>query len=85
MAYLDWLVPASVFALVCFSSHRVGRFFLGARLPLITGFLVTGILIGPFVLALLSAESLAGLPPSKKRRLPPAGDFPCFSAVEVNR
>ena len=61
MAYLDWLVPASVFALVCFSSHRVGRFFLGARLPLITGFLVTGILIGPFVLALLSAEGLAGL------------------------
>ena len=61
MAYLDWLVPISIFLLLCLSADRIGRFFIGARLPLITGFLATGILVGPFVLALLSAESLTDL------------------------
>ncbi|MEM7352694.1 MAG: cation:proton antiporter, partial [Acidobacteriota bacterium] len=61
MAYLDWLVPTSIFILICFSAHRIGHFFIGARLPLITGFLATGILVGPFVLELLSAENLKAL------------------------
>ncbi len=61
MPYLDWLVPISIFVLICLSSHRVGRFFIGARLPLITGFLATGILIGPFVLGLLSPQNMASL------------------------
>ena len=61
MVYLDWLVPTSIFLLVCLSAHRIGRFFIGARLPLITGFLAAGILVGPFVLELLSAESVASL------------------------
>lgn len=61
MLFPDWLVPATVFLLLCLSSQRVGRGFIGARLPLITGFLATGILVGPFGLALLSATDLASL------------------------
>ncbi len=61
MVYPDWLIPACTLLLLCFSSDRIGRFFLRARLPLITGFLATGILIGPDLLDLLSAEAVAGL------------------------
>ncbi|MDX1500859.1 MAG: cation:proton antiporter [Thermoanaerobaculia bacterium] len=61
MSYLDWLVPLAAFALVCLASHRIGRFFIGARLPLITGFLAAGILAGPFVLDLLPAADLRRL------------------------
>ncbi len=61
MDYLDGLIPISTFLLVCLAAHRIGHVFVGARLPLITGFLATGILIGPFVLELLPAESLARL------------------------
>ncbi len=61
MPYLEWLVPTSIFLLLCLSSHRIGRYFVGARLPLITGFLAAGILIGPFVLGLVKTEGLAGL------------------------
>ncbi len=61
MTFLEGWIPISVFLLICLSSHRVGHFFITARLPLITGFLATGILIGPFVLGVLSAESLASL------------------------
>lgn len=61
MAPLDWLVPASTFLLICLAGHRIGRFFVGAKLPLITGFLATGILVGPYVLGLLTTESLTAL------------------------
>ncbi len=61
MADPDWLIPISVFLLLCLSSQSIGRFFIAARLPLITGFLATGILIGPFALEILSVESVAGL------------------------
>ncbi len=61
MTYLDGLIPISIFVLLCLSAHRIGRYFIVARLPLITGFLATGILIGPFALQLLSAESLVAL------------------------
>ena len=61
MIPFEGLIPISIFLLTCLSSHRIGHFFISARLPLITGFLATGILIGPFVLQLLSTESLASL------------------------
>ncbi len=61
MSQPDWLIPTSIFLLLCLSAHRIGRSFIAARLPLITGFLATGILIGPFALGLLSVESLAAL------------------------
>ena len=56
-----WLIPFSVFLLLCLSSRSIGRLFIAARLPLITGFLATGILIGPFALRILPVESLAAL------------------------
>ncbi len=61
MTLAEGLIPTSVFLLICLSSQRIGRFFITARLPLITGFLATGILIGPFALKLLTADSLASL------------------------
>lgn len=61
MALTDWLVPTSTFLVLCLSGHRIGRFFIGARLPLITGFLATGILVGPFVLGLLTPEVISSL------------------------
>ncbi|MFV1968909.1 MAG: cation:proton antiporter, partial [Pirellulaceae bacterium] len=36
-----------------FASNQLGRFFVKARLPLISGFLFTGIIAGPFVLGMI--------------------------------
>lgn len=47
------LQQVSGFALVCLASYLVGKGFKRARLPAITGYLVTGALAGPFVLGLL--------------------------------
>lgn len=41
------------FALVCLASFLVGKGFKRARLPAITGYLLTGALAGPFILDLL--------------------------------
>ncbi len=61
MSFPEGWIPISVFLLICLSSHRIGHVFVRARLPLITGFLATGVVIGPFVLEVLPAESLASL------------------------
>ena len=58
------------FALICFfaafflvvlASRQIGQYFSKVHLPLISGFLLTGILAGPYVLRLISLESLASL------------------------
>ena len=61
MSSPDWVIPASIFLLLCLSAQHIGRYFISARLPLITGFLATGILVGPFGLELLTSASVAGL------------------------
>ena len=51
----------AVFLLFALSAHQVGRFFKRIQLPLITGYLVAGILAGPFILEILGAELVEDL------------------------
>ncbi len=45
------------FILVALASKEIGYFFKKIKLPLISGFLFTGIIAGPFILGFLSLES----------------------------
>ena len=45
------------FALIALASKQMGQFFRQVKFPLITGFLVTGIIAGPYVLGLIPAEA----------------------------
>lgn len=58
---MDTLLICLAFVLIALSSGQIGRYFTLARLPLITGFLFTGILAGPFVLDFISAEAVRKL------------------------
>ncbi len=49
------------FGVIALSSQQIGRFLNRYRLPLITGFLLTGVLTGPFLLNLISEDALAHL------------------------
>jgi len=49
---LSFIVIFLVFFILALASRQVGEFFAKGRLPLITGFLFTGILVGPYVLKL---------------------------------
>ncbi len=59
--YQDILVFAAGFALIALASKQIGQFFTQIRLPLISGFLFAGIIAGPFVLDLISAEAVENL------------------------
>ncbi|MDY6905979.1 MAG: cation:proton antiporter [Thermodesulfobacteriota bacterium] len=49
------------FAVIALASKQIGQYFLKFSLPLISGFLFTGILVGPYMLDLIPAESLPHL------------------------
>jgi len=49
------------FALVALASNDIGHWFARWKLPLISGFLFTGVLAGPYVLDLLTEEATTGL------------------------
>ena len=56
------LLPLVVaFALVALASNDIGQWFSRYKLPLITGFLFTGALAGPYALDLLTKDMTAGL------------------------
>ncbi|MFQ5613093.1 MAG: monovalent cation:proton antiporter family protein [Anaerolineae bacterium] len=59
--YQDLLVFSAGFAMIALASKQIGQVFVKARLPLISGFLVAGIIAGPFVLGLISAEASKSL------------------------
>lgn len=44
------------FAVICLASHRIGEWFSRLRLPYITGYLFTGVLVGSFGLQLLPSN-----------------------------
>ena len=50
-----------VFGLIALASRQIGDFFRRIHLPLVTGFLLTGMVAGPSVLAVVSAEALQRL------------------------
>ncbi|MEZ4647014.1 MAG: cation:proton antiporter [Chloroflexota bacterium] len=49
------------FGVLAVAAGQIGRFFARFKLPLISGFLFAGILVGPFVLGLISQASLKEL------------------------
>ncbi len=48
-----------IFGLIALASRQIGAFFTRIHLPLVTGFLLTGILAGPHILQVVSTGSLA--------------------------
>jgi len=55
------LIFVAAFGVIALASHQIGRFFANVDLPLISGFLFAGIIAGPFVLGLVSAEAVESL------------------------
>lgn len=60
-AALELLLIFASFAVLALASKQIGDYFAKYDLPLITGFLVAGILIGPYALGLLSQSDLEKL------------------------
>lgn len=58
---MDVIIPIAVFGFIALSSREIGNRFKKARLPLITGYLIAGIVAGQFVLGLLSHEMVSKL------------------------
>lgn len=55
------IVPIAVFLVILVASNRIGKFFAVVHLPLITGFLVVGLFIGPDILGLLTRPAVDSL------------------------
>ena len=55
--YLDIFIFLTGFTVIALVAKQIGGFFTQARLPLISGFLFTGILAGPYALGLISVEA----------------------------
>ncbi len=55
------IIYVLAFTWILFASSNFAKFFKKTRLPLITGFLITGIICGPHVLNLIEAEALKNL------------------------
>jgi Kef-type K+ transport system membrane component KefB len=51
----------AVFFIVALASGQIGSFFARLKLPLITGFLLTGMLVGPYVLKIVSPADVTRL------------------------
>ncbi len=49
-SYLPFVALSAALLLIVFAAQQVGKLFVRFQLPLISGFLVTGIIAGPFVL-----------------------------------
>ena len=59
--YLNTLIFIAGFGVIALASRQIGDFFVRVHLPLISGFLFTGIIAGPFVLHLIPAEAVERL------------------------
>ncbi|MFQ5453396.1 MAG: cation:proton antiporter, partial [Candidatus Zixiibacteriota bacterium] len=57
--YISTLIAG--FTLIALAAKQVGAFFVKVKLPLISGFLFTGIVAGPFMLDLISTEATESL------------------------
>jgi Kef-type K+ transport system membrane component KefB/Trk K+ transport system NAD-binding subunit/mannitol/fructose-specific phosphotransferase system IIA component (Ntr-type) len=51
----------TVFFIVALASRQIGSFFARLKLPLITGFLLTGMVVGPYVLKIVTPVQVAQL------------------------
>ena len=55
------MVCLAGFTILALASRQIGKYFTWAKLPLITGYLFTGILAGPYLLNLIDFESSSKL------------------------
>jgi Trk K+ transport system NAD-binding subunit/mannitol/fructose-specific phosphotransferase system IIA component (Ntr-type)/Kef-type K+ transport system membrane component KefB len=60
-SYLEIALIVAGFTMIALASRQVGGLFTKANLPLITGFLFTGIIAGPHVVGLISEEAVENL------------------------
>ncbi|HKK89810.1 MAG TPA: cation:proton antiporter [Desulfobacteraceae bacterium] len=58
---MDLLVFISCFVIIALASRQIGQLLVQAGLPLISGFLFTGVIAGPHVLGLIRPEALESL------------------------
>ncbi len=62
MQYYIHLIPAlASFAIIALAASMIGQFLKLLNLPLVTGYLLTGIIAGPYVLGLVSVELIESL------------------------
>ena len=59
--YKEILIYIAAFIWVVIASNQLSRYFQIAKLPLITGFLICGIVAGPYVLGLIEQKALHNL------------------------
>ncbi|MBU0510311.1 MAG: cation:proton antiporter [Chloroflexi bacterium] len=55
------LLYLASFVIITLASKQIGQYFNRVKLPLISGFLFTGVIAGPYVLGLIPANSLENL------------------------
>ena len=55
------LIIVAGFGLIAIASKQIGQFFTRVKFPLITGFLLTGMIAGPYPLGLIPAEAAENL------------------------
>jgi len=58
---MDLLVVGACFAIIAVASKQIGHSLMKIGLPLISGFLLTGIVAGPYVLGIISREATMNL------------------------
>lgn len=58
---MNLAINVGIFAFISFAASQIGERFRQARLPLITGYLIAGIIAGPYLLDLITKETLTHL------------------------
>ena len=53
----DYIILLVSIGIVALAAEKIGAFFTRIRLPLITGFLACGVVVGPFVLGMLPDDT----------------------------
>ncbi len=51
-------IPIVTFAVIAFASESISKFFTKIHFPLISGLIFTGVLVGPYILKIISHDSL---------------------------
>ncbi len=58
---INFMIWTGSFVVTALAAHEMGKWFRQFRLPAITGYLIAGIIVGPFALGLLDSEAAGSL------------------------